>query len=107
NALGDEVALGELRILTGHAHPLREVLDAVKRRLLGNRSYDLDRITRRLAAPELTKANDITAGLLDPVPAGDPEVEQPFGHVRRDLLWAKDAYITDARVVDGGLVVDG
>jgi hypothetical protein len=31
--------------------------------------------------------------LLDPVPPGDPEVEQALGHVLRDLLGTQDAHL--------------
>ena len=44
--------------------------------------------------------------LLDPVPAGDAEVEQAVGHVERDLLGAQDPHVVDPGIVDGGPVVD-
>ena len=50
---------------------------------------------------------DVAGGLLDPVAAGDAQVEQALGHVHRDLLRPQDADRLDPRVVDGGLVVDG
>ena len=37
---------------------------------------------------------------------GDAEVEATLGHVLRDLLRTEDAHFVDARVVDGGAVVD-
>ena len=59
-----------------------------------------------LRVPQLAEADDLAAGLLDPVAAGDAEVEQPLGDVHRDLLRAQDADLGDARVVDRRPVVD-
>jgi hypothetical protein len=44
--------------------------------------------------------------LLDPVPPGDADVEQPVGDVARDLLGPQHGDVEDARVVDVGPVVD-
>jgi hypothetical protein len=56
---------------------------------------------------QLAERHDLAGGLLDPVTAGDAEVEQPFGDVARDLLGPQDANLVDAGVVDRRLVVDG
>ena len=50
--------------------------------------------------------DDLGAGLLDPVTAGDPEVEEALGHVPGDLLGPQDADLVHAGVVDAGPVVD-
>ena len=91
---------------TGDPHALRQVLDALRRRVAGDRDDHLDRVRRGLRVPQLAQADDVAGGLLDPVAPGDADVEQPLGHVRRDLLRAQDAHLGDPRVVDGRLVVD-
>ena len=77
------------------------------RRVAGDRDDHLDRVGRGLRVPQLAEAHHVGAGLLDPVASGDPEVEQPVGHVGRDLLGSQDADLADPGVVDGGPVVDG
>ena len=69
--------------------------------------HDAERLARRLRVLELAEDHDVAGRLLDPVAAGDAEVEEPLGHVGGDLLGAQDPHLVDARVVDGGLVVDG
>ena len=55
---------------------------------------------------ELRERHHVGVALFDPVPPGDAEVEAALGHVLRDLLRAEDAHLVDARVVDGGAVLD-
>ena len=106
DALGGEVPLGELRVLAGDAHALRQILDSLHRRVGGHGSDDQDRVRRGLAVAQLAEADDVAGGLLHPVATGEAEVEQAFGDVHRDLLRTQDAHVGDARVVDGRLVVD-
>jgi hypothetical protein len=54
---------------------------------------------------QLAERGDVRAGLGDPVPAGDAEVEQALLEVGRDLLRPQEADPLDARVVNGGVVI--
>ncbi len=58
-----------------------------------------------LAVAQLPSDATFDCRLLDPVPPGDPEVEQTLGHVFGDLLGTQDPHLGDPRVVDGGPVV--
>ena len=55
---------------------------------------------------QLGERHDLDARLLDPVAAGDADVEQTVGDVARDLLRPQDRDVDDAGIVDRGLVVD-
>ena len=72
----------------------------------GHRSDDQHRVRRRLAVAQFAETDHVAGGLLHPVAAGEAEIEQAFGHVHRNLLRAQDAHVGDARIVDGGPVVD-
>ena len=78
---------------------------AVPRRLLGHREDHLDDRLAGPAAADLPEADDVGAGLGDPVAAADAEVEDALLDVGRDLLRAQEAHPVDARVVDARLVV--
>ena len=71
-----------------------------------DREHHPDRPRRRLRVVQLGEGHDLDARLLDPVAAGDTDVEQPVGDVARDLLRAQDRDVDDARIVDRRLVVD-
>jgi hypothetical protein len=107
DALGGEVPLGQLGVLTGDAHALAEGLRCAAPVSPRDCGDDLDRIRRCLAVAQLAEADDVAARLLDPVATGDPEIEQTLGDVHRDLLRPQDPDVGDARVVDRGLVVNG
>ena len=79
----------------------------VVRRVLRDGEHDPERAARRLRVAQLAEDHDVAGRLLDPVPAGDAEVEEALGDVGGDLLRAQDPHLVDARVVDRGLVVDG
>ena len=106
DALLDEVAAGHLRILARDPNAVREVGHRLVRGVAGDGHDDLDGTRRRLRIVEFAEGDDIAARLLDPVPTGDAEVEQPVGHIGRDLLRTQDPDIVDARVGDGRPVVD-
>ena len=76
------------------------------RGLLRHGEHDPERPVGGLRVAELAEDHDVAGGLLHPVPAGDAEVEEPLGHVGGDLLRPQDPDLVDARVVDGGAVVD-
>ena len=80
--------------------PVRQVLDALDRRVTGDRDDHPDRQRRGLRVVQLAEADDVARRLLDPVAAGDADVEQSLGDVGRDLLRAQDAHLGDPRVVD-------
>ena len=61
---------------------------------------------RGLRVVQLGERDDLDTGLLDPVPAGDAEVEEAVGDVARDLLRPEDRDVDDAGIVDVGAVVD-
>ena len=73
---------------------------------MGHRHDHLDRVARRLGVLEAADAHHVAGRLLDPVAAGDAEIEHALGHVRRDLLRAQDPHLVDARIVDLGPVGD-
>ena len=56
---------------------------------------------------QLAQRGDLGAGLLDPVPAGDAQVEQAVGHIRGYLLGPQDPHGLDPGIVDVGLVRHG
>ena len=55
---------------------------------------------------QLGERLDLGAGLLDPVPAGDPDVEEARRDVARDLLGSQHGDVDHPRVVDRAAVVD-
>ena len=57
-----------------------------------------------LGVGQLAERDHVAPPLLDAVAPGDAEVEEPVGHVDRDLLGPQDAHLADAGVVDGGPV---
>ncbi len=81
----------------------------VGRRLPGHGSgdgeYDADGIGRCLGVLQLAKRGDIRAGLGDPVPARDAEVEEPLLDVGRYLLRPQEAHPLDPRVIDHRVIV--
>ena len=101
-----EEAPRELRVLRVHAHVGRQIADRLPRRVAGDREHHPDRAGGGLRVVQLGERHDLDARLLDPVAAGDADVEEPVGDVARDLLRAQDRDVDDARVVDRGLVVD-
>ena len=54
---------------------------------------------------ELPKGHDVAGGLLDPVPAGDAEVEHAAGDIGRDLLRAEDADLVDTGLPPGNIAL--
>ena len=90
----------ELGVLGVHAHAVGEVLDRLPRLIAADGEHDAGRAGGRLRVVQLGERHDVDAGLLDPVAAGDAEVEQAVGDVPRDLLRAQDRDVDDTRVVD-------
>ena len=86
--------------------PLWEILDLLNRRVGTDREDDPYGLVRRLRIVQLAEADDLGARFLDPVTAGDAEVEQALGDVGRDLLRSEDVNLLDTRVVDRRPVVD-
>ena len=86
--------------------PLGRSVTDVRRRVGGDREHDLDRPRGCLRVVQLGERHDVGVALLDPVAAGDAEVEAALGDVLRDLLRAQDAHLVDTWVVDGAAVVD-
>ena len=76
------------------------------RRILGDGQHHPDGVGGGLGVGELAQRHHLGTGLLDPVAAGDPQVEVALGHVPGDLLGPQDADLVDAWIVDGGPVVD-
>ena len=103
--LGEEPP-GQLGVLAGHPDALGQVGHRLDGRVAGDGHHDAHRLGGGLRVLELAERHDVAGGLLDPVAAGDAEVEQALGHVLRDLLGPQDADLVDAGVVDRGLVVD-
>ena len=106
DAVALEVPPGELGVLRRHPHPCGRSAALLYGESCGHGEHDAHRVRRGLGVLQLPQRHDLGRGLLDPVAPGDAEVEQAVGHVARDLLGAEDADVVDARVVDGGLVVD-
>ena len=86
--------------------PWGRSVTSVYGRVVRHGQHDAERLARRLRVLELAEDRDVAGRLLDPVAAGDAEVEQALGHVGGDLLRPQDAHLVDARVVDARLVVD-
>ena len=63
----------------------------------GHGQHDPHRLGGRLGVLELAKRLDVRAGLSDPVPAGDAEIEQPLLDVGRDLLRPQEPHPLDPR----------
>ena len=96
-----EVAPGELGVLGVHdaARPGGRSTDCGGR-VGGDREHHPDRAGGGLRVVQLGEGDDLGVALLDPVAAGDADVEHALGDVARDLLRAQDAHLVDARVVD-------
>ena len=97
---------GQLGVLGGHPHAVAEVGGRGRGVVVGHGQHDAHRPGRGLGVVQLPQRHHLAARLLDPVPAGDADVEEPLGDVAADLLGPKDADAVDARIVDSGLVVD-
>ena len=95
-----EEAPRELGILGLHAHAGGQILHRLPLRVARDREHDPERPRGRLRVVQLRERDDVDAGLLDPIAAGDPEVEQTVGDVARDLLRAQDRDVDDAGIVD-------
>src|SRR5262249_31958867 len=106
-APGLEEPPGQLGVLRRDAHAVGEVVDPLHLGVGPDRHHHLDGVAGGLRIGQLAEAHHFGARLLDPVTTGDAEIEEPLGHVERDLLRPQDAHVVDARVVDVGLVVDG
>ena len=109
--VGVDAALGEeALVISGYSEvtrtPSGRSSTDSNARVAGDRDDDPHRVGRGLRVLQFAEADDVAAGLLDPVAAGDPEVEQALGDVDGDLLRAQDPHLGDARVVDRRLVVD-
>jgi hypothetical protein len=74
-------------------------------RVVGHRDHDPEGVGGGLRVLELAQDDHVALGLRDPVPPGDPDVEEPVGHVARDLLGTEDAHLVDAGIGDRRLVL--
>ena len=95
-----EEAPGELGVLGRDPHAVREVLDRVDAGVRGHRQHDAGPAGRWPWSSAARRGTRPRCRLLDPVAAGDAEVEQALGDVARDLLGPQDAHLVDAGVVD-------
>ena len=87
-------------------HRRRQLGQRVGRRVGTHGEDDPGRVGGVLGVGELAERDDLAPPLLDAVPPGDAEVEQPVGHVDRDLLGPQDPHLVDPGVVDRGAVGD-
>ena len=75
-------------------------------RVARDREHHADRPRRCLRVVQLGERHHLGRGLLDPVPAGDADVEEARRDVARDLLGPQDGDVDHPRVVDLAAVVD-
>ena len=101
-----EVALRDLGIFGRDLHPRRQVGDRLPRRVLRHRHHDAHRLGGGFRVLQLAERLDLARGFFDPVAARDAEVEEPLGHIGRDLLGTENPHRCDAGVIDRSLVGD-
>ena len=70
-----------------------------------HREHHADRARRRLRVVQLGERHDVGGCLLDPVAAGDPDVEETGRDVARDLLRSQHGDVDDPGIVDRTAVV--
>ena len=100
-----QVALRDLGIFGRDLHPRRQVGDRLPRRVLRHRHHDAHRLGGGLRVLQLAERLDLARGFLDPVAARDAEVEEPLGHIGRDLLGTENPHRCDG-VINRSLVGD-
>ena len=90
DAVGRQEAPGETRVLGDTRTPAGSSATRPRRGVLAHRQDHPDRTGAGLAVAQLTQRRHLRLGLLDPIPAGDAQVEQTLRDVLRDLLRAQD-----------------
>ena len=96
--------LGVLRADPQRSGLRRQFRQTPHRRITRDGEHHAGRLVGGLGVRQLAQGDHIAPPLLDAVAARDAQIEQPLGHVRRDLLGSQDAHVVDAGVVDRGPV---